>query len=64
MGGIGGDPLLKLEISSGVNVVPLLLDSKVGWSSAGQMCRKEGARPSTPITIPQPQALHAAFPAE
>lgn len=64
VGGIGGDPLLKLEISSGVNVVPLLLDSKVGWSSAGQMCRKEGARPSTPITIPQPQALHAAFPAE
>ena len=27
--GIGGSPLLKLEISTGVNVVPLLLDSKV-----------------------------------
>ena len=29
VGGIGGNPLLKLEISTGVNVVPLLLDSKV-----------------------------------
>ena len=29
VGRIGGDHLLKLEISTGVNVVPLLLDSKV-----------------------------------
>lgn len=64
MGGIGSDPLLKLEISSGVNIVTLLLDSKVGWSSAGRMCGKEGARLSVPITICQTQALHMAFPAE